>query len=382
MYYIKSIIMLWCSKNNIYSLNDIKHHDNLIEKLKKCNYNKLMNTMFYGMKGCGKKSIVKAYVNNLITTYFNIKQTDIHEITKEAKCKTNKKYELFQYSKTKYYYTIDMLKLGKKYLFFFDTFLKYIIKSKNIHNLPFNLIIIQNLDNIDNKLRLRFKKYIEKYYSYTRFICITNNLQNIQKMANCGFANIRVPRITKKNTIKIIKDILYQEMPSVKTHTLSFEKKIDKVIEYSNNHLAKTIFYTQLLFQFGMVQMKNIALRDKYRFEHLYSLITSLNIKNLHDINKEKNTTLLTDPRTLKLKRLVYQCTMNIDSYETLIMNFLKFLIKYKSHFIEKYNKQIIKLLNNIALAYTNTNKTTFIIAECFFMKLMTIYSLDNMNSS
>ena len=44
-----------------------------------------------------------------------------------------------------------MLKLGKKYIFFFDTFLKYIIKSKNIHNLPFNLIIIQNLDNIDNK---------------------------------------------------------------------------------------------------------------------------------------------------------------------------------------------------------------------------------------
>ena len=373
--------MLWCSKNNIKSLNDIKHHDNLIKKLKNCKYNELMNTMFYGIKGCGKKSIVKAYVNNLITTYFNIEQKDIHEITKEAKCKTNKKYELFQYSKTKYYYIIDMLKLGKKYIYFFNTFLKNIIKSKNIHNLPFNLIIIHNLDNIDDKLRLRFKKYIEKYHSYTRFICITNKLHNVHKMVNCGFANIRVPRITKKNTIKIIKNIIFQEMPSVKPHTVSFEKKIDKVIEYSNNHLAKSIFYTQLLFQFGMVQMKNIALRDKYRFDHLYSLITSLNIKNLHDINKEKNTTLLTDPRTLKLKRLVYQCTMNLDSYEILIMEFLKFLIKYKSSFIEKYNKPIIKLLDNITLAHTNTNKTTFIIAECFFMKLMTIYSLDNMKS-
>lgn len=374
--------MLWCSKHNINSLNDIKHHEHLIKKLKNCKYNEIMNTMFYGIKGCGKKSIVRAYVNNLITKYFNIEQKDILETTKEAKCKTNKKYELFQYSKTKYYYIIDMLKLGKKYIFFFDTFLKYIIKSKNIHNLPFNLIIIQNLDNIDNKLRLRIKKYIEKYHTYTRFICITNNLNNIHKMTNCGFANIRVPRITKKNTIKIIKDILFQEMPSIKTHTASFEKKIDKVIEYSNNHLAKSIFYTQLLFQFGMVQMKNIALRDKYRFEQIYSLITSLNIKNLHDINKEKNTTLLTEPRTLKLKRLVYQCTMNLDNYEILIINFLKFLIKYKKTFIEKYNKEIIKLLNNITLAHTNTNKTTFIITECFFMKLMTIYSLDNMKLS
>ena len=77
-------------------------------------------------------------------------------------------------------------------------------------------------------------------------------------------------------------------MPSVKTHTVSFDKKIKKVIEYSNNHLAKSIFYAQLLFQFGMVQMKNIALREKYRFDHLYSLITSKNIKNLQDIKRKK----------------------------------------------------------------------------------------------
>jgi hypothetical protein len=371
--------MLWCSKNYVNSFNDILHHKDLVKNLNNCKYDKLINTLFYGIKGCGKKSIVKAYVNNLITEYFKINIGDIHETTKEIKCKTNKKYELFQYKKSKYYYLIDMMKLGKKRLYFFDQFLKYIIQSKNILNLPFNLIILQNIDNIDIKLKHRLKKYGEKYSSYTRFICITHNLQNISIMSTLGYANIRVPRMDKKETIRVIKDILFKEMPSVKTHTLGFEKKMDKVIEYSDNHFAKSIFYTQLLFQFGMVQMKNIALREKYRFEHIFSLITSKNIKNLQDIKKERNTTMLTDPAHLKLKRMIYQCTMTTDSYEQLIGGFLKFLIKYKTSFIEKYNGKIMKFMENITFAHTNTNKTTFIIIECFFMKLMTIYSLDNL---
>ena len=93
--------MLWCSKKYVSSFNDILHHKELVNKLKNCKYDKLINTLFYGVKGCGKKSIVKAYVNNLITEYFKINIEDIHETTKEIKCKTNKKYELFQYKKSK-----------------------------------------------------------------------------------------------------------------------------------------------------------------------------------------------------------------------------------------------------------------------------------------
>ena len=69
---------------------------------------------------------------------------------------------------------------------------------------------------------------------------------------------------------------------------------------------------------------------------------------------------------------------MNTDKYEDLICGFLKYLIIYKTSFIEKYNLQILQLLKNITDAHTNTNKTIFIIVECFFMKLMTLYTLDN----
>jgi hypothetical protein len=369
--------MLWCSKNYVKSFEDITHHPELKKKLQNCKYNKLINMLFYGVKGCGKKSIVKAYVNNLIASYFNVKLEDIHETKKEIKCKTSKKFEIFHYSKTKYYYIIDMIKLGKKRIHFFDEFLRYIIQSKNIFNFPFNLIMIRNFDVSDNKLITRFKLYSEKYYKYTRFICITNYPQNISKLT--GYATIRVPQLTKNEISRVIKDILYEEMSSIKTHTVGFEKKMDKILDYSQNHLAKSIFYTQLLFQFNMVQLKNIALRKYRRFECIYSLITSKNIKNLQDINKERNTTLLTKPSNLKLKRLIYQCAMNTGKYEELITGFLKFLIKYKTDFFEKYNKQLLSLINNIAIAHTNTNKTTFIITECFFIKLMTMYSLDNM---
>lgn len=369
--------MLWCSKNYVKSFEDITHHPDLKKKLQNCKYDNLINTLFYGIKGSGKKSIVNAYVKYLITSHFNIKLEDIHEIKKEIKCKTSKKLELFHYSKTKYYYIIDMIKLGKKRIHFFDEFLRSIIQSKNILNLPFNLIIIRNFDIFDNKILSRFKQYSEKYYKYTRFICITNYPKNKFKLI--GYATIHIPQLTKQETVRVIKNTLYEELPSIKTHTVGFEKKIDKILDYSQNHLAKSIFYAQLLFQFGMVQFKNIALREQRRFERIYSLITSKNIKNIQDLNKEKNTTLLTDPSNLKLKRLVYQCVMNTEKYEEQIVGFLKFLIKHKTEFFKKYNKQILSLLKNITIAHTNTNKTTFVITECFFIKLMTIYYLDNM---
>ena len=369
--------MLWCSKTYVKNLEDMKHHKELNKKLKNCTYDKILNTIFYGIKGCGKKTIVKAYVNHLITSYFNVKLEDIQETNNEIKCRANKKIEIFKYTKTKYYYVIDMVKLGKRRINFFDEFLNSIIQCKNVIGLPFNLIIIENFDFFDNKILFRFKRYLEKYYNYTRFICITNQPRKISKLT--GYATIRVPQLSKKETIHIVKDILYEEMPSVKTHTVSFENKIEKVLEYSENHLAKTIFYTQLLFQFGMVQLKNIALRENRRFEYIYSLITSKNIKNLQDINKEKNTTLLKDPSTLKLKRLIYQCAMNTENYENLIYRFLKFLITNKIEFYEKYTKEIVDLLNYVGFSHTTTNKTTFVVIECFFIKLMTIYSLDNM---
>jgi hypothetical protein len=372
---------MWCSKIYTQTIDDIIHHKTLINKLTNIKYDQLQNMLFYGVKGCGKKSVVFAFINSLLISYFNITKNDITKTIKEIKCKTNKKYELFKYSKTKYYYIIDMCKLGKKRIFFFDQFLKYIIQSKNVLNLQFNLIIILNYDICDSKLINRFRRYSEKYYKYTRFICITNKPINATRLKLIGYNKIRVSRPKEKETVAIIKHIINNENASIKTHTISFENKMKKVFKFSNNHLAKSIFYAQLLLEFGSVQLKNIALRENRRFEHIYSLITSKNIKNLQDINKERNTTILTEPTSLKLKRMIYQCAMNTENYEKLILDFFKFLINKKPKFIKKYNENILVLMNHISGAHTNTNKTTFIIVECFFMKLMTMYSIDNINS-
>ena len=80
--------MLWCAKNYTNTFDDVVHHENIINNLKKYKYANLLNTLFYGTKGCGKKSIVYAFLNHLITTHFNINTSDICIITKEIKCKT------------------------------------------------------------------------------------------------------------------------------------------------------------------------------------------------------------------------------------------------------------------------------------------------------
>ena len=58
--------MLWCNKIYINSIDDIKHHKIIIDRLKNTTLENLQNTLFYGRQGCGKKTIVKYYIKYLI----------------------------------------------------------------------------------------------------------------------------------------------------------------------------------------------------------------------------------------------------------------------------------------------------------------------------
>jgi len=372
--------MLWCSNQYINTIDDIRHHKKLLSTLKNMKYDNILNTLFYGIPGSGKKSIVMAYVKYIISQKFRIPVSELIHIRKTYTCQANKKNDTFTYFKTKYYYCIDVVKLGKNKLVFFDKFLKNIIQANNINNYRFNIIVLLNYDIIEHKFITRFRHYAEKCYKFTRFICITNKPSSVMHLKLIGFINIRISRPTSKETQRIIKDILKIEKPTIKTHTDMFQAKLEKIILYSNGHLAKSIFYAQLLYEYGMVQLKNIAAREDKTFHHIFSLITSNKLKNIQDIHKTRNTTKLTEPTTLKLKRVVYQCVMNTDNYETVILRFFKYLIKNQSEFFHTYNIQIVKLLDYICEAHTTTNKTSFIIVECFFMKLMTLYALDNIS--
>ena len=246
-----------------------------------------------------------------------------------------------------------------------------------MRNLPFNLIIFSNLDTIDDKTAFRFHRYMDKYLINTRFIFITNNPSITQHHKMTSYALIRIPRLNKEELCQIVKYMLAKYHPKIKTTTTVFNKNFEKIINLSERHLSKTIFYTQMLYEYGMVQLKNIALRQDKTMEHLFSLITSNNMKNIQDMNKVKNTTQIRTYNSLKLRELVYQCSMGSDNYETFICQFYRYILKNHPMFVKKYNKTILKVLQHIFESNTNTNKTTFILTECFFLKLMSVYSLD-----
>ena len=347
--------MLWCSQKHVNTIDDITHHKTLVNQLKQMTYSKLQHMFFHGVEGCGKKTIVHEMIHHLIIKHFKLQPEDLVVHEKRYTYLNNKKEEVLMYYKTPYYIHVDLAKLGKKkYILLENVVEHFIVKLRNIHNLPFNLIIFSNFDVLDDKFAFKFHNYMDKYASRTRFICITNKTTITRHHKIINFINIRVPRLTAV-----------------------FKKNFKKIINLSNRNLAKTIFYTQLLYEFGAIQFKNIATREEKTMSYLYDLITSNNMKNIQDMNKTKNRTQIRPYDTLKLRELVYQCSMNIDNYEKFICKFYRYLLKNQPDFVTKYNSVIIKLIKNISKSCTSTNKTTFILAECFFVKLMATYALE-----
>lgn len=370
--------MLWCAEKHVKTIDELTHHKDILSKLLNISYINLQNLFFHGIEGSGKKTIVFTWLNYIIIKYFNLQLNDIKVQERYYIHKTNKKECKLTYETNMYYIHVDLAKLGKKIHILFDNVLEHLItKRRNIHNLPFNLLIFSNFDTLDDKMAFRFHKYMDKYSITTRFICITNNSSITRHHKITNFANIRIRYLYEEELLTIIKYILNKYLPNINTQTKIFKDKFKKILELSKNNLAKTIFYTQLVFEYGMVSFKNIALREHKTMKYLFSLITSNNIKNLQDMNKIKNTTKIKTYNTLKLRELVYQCSMGIDNYAVFIRKFYTYILKYQPEFVNKYNNVIIKLIHNICNSETTTNKTTFILTECFFIKLMAIYSLD-----
>jgi DNA polymerase III delta prime subunit len=333
---------------------------------------------FHGVEGCGKKTIVHTTINHLIMKHYNLQPEDVEMQKKNYTYQNNKKEENLVYYKNPYYIHVDLAKLGKKkYVLLTNVLDHFIIKTRNIHNRPFNLIIFSNFDILDDKFALKFHNYMDKYTTITRFICITNKTSITRHPKITNFVNIRIPRLTKDELLMITKFMLNRYHPNIKTTTAIFKKNFEKIIGYSKRNLAKTIFYTQLLYEYGQIQLKYIAMRGEKTMDYLFGLITSNDMKNIQDMNKLKNTTQIRPYNTLKLRELVYQCVMSIDNYEVFIRTFYTYLLTKQPIFMKKYNTIINKLIGDISDSCTTTNKTTFILAECFFLKLMAVYALD-----
>jgi len=348
--------MLWCNKKYIHSIDDIIHHKSIIDRLKNSTLNNLQNTIFYGKQGCGKKTIVKYYIKYLIQKKFNIssKLLELEDVHLEFKYK-NIIYE-YPIKKNNYYHYIDFSKFKKKNIIFFTQFMECIIHNKNIHTQLPQIFIFINFNKIAKNIFVKLNYYFEKYYMTSRFIIITNNV-NFNYYLKKNYFYVRIPRITDKIFHSIFKNILTIHYPKKKI-TL---KKTNEIIKYANYNLAKSIFYLQLNYEYGLATLKNIATRDDKIFKELFSIITSNNLKKITNI-----------------RSIVYGQIINYESSDLFILKFLRYLIENHASFYKKYNNIILKNINSFVKCYTEKNKTIFIICESFFISLMSAYSCDN----
>ena len=229
-----------------------------------------------------------------------------------------------------------------------------------------NVVLLFNSDMIPLALLRKFKLYTETYYKNIRFICVTDNTIIANEFINkYAFVGFRIDKLNQVEIKNIVTDILYKEKKITYSSLLQNTKetinnKILQSLKYSDNNLAKSIFYFQLLYEFGTIQCKTIALRKNKTYKTLFNFITSNNLKNLS-----------------KIRTLVYDCTMNSSNHEIFLNEFIQYLVKYQSDFIIKNNKFIEESIQLISESYTKTNKTIYVLAESFILKLMMHYTIN-----
>jgi|TARA_Y100000389_G_C17439124_1_gene507480 replication factor C subunit 3/5 len=197
--------------------------DKIFNLLKYKNHN---NILIYGKTKCGKTTLIKSLIKTII-------KSDYQEIK-------NENYSVKIYSN--YYYFNCNTIYSKVY---FINYIKEIIKSYDHFNDKIKYIVIDSYESISDNLQDCLKVIMEKSFSTTRFIIITNRLSKVNEAIKSRCMCIKIPIPTVFDKFCYLKNIkkddindflFYEDCKKYNLSTLLINKKYhnNKIQEYSN----------------------------------------------------------------------------------------------------------------------------------------------------
>ena len=305
--------------------NEFIINSSITYTLKNYTQHNLMNILFYGPHGSGKRTLLLAFINHI----YGI--TNLQTYIKNYTVRINNNDVKIVCLQSMYHYEINLYEYGLYDREVLTDFVKTIISTKNILNNSFKIIILNNFHKITKSCQLALRALIEKNISTARFILLTNSLSKVDKALISRFVCFRIPFPDNNSIVKYLNKIgINQNIP----------------------YILKTI--------------------DK----NLYNLEICINYKNYInpiDIFIKKIDDLLNSSDILfieELRKIIYKLhLLNYDPYVT-IKKYINYCVKSKKY----SDKELIKISSKAAgLDNSQPYNKYFFSLELFFIFVKSI---------
>lgn len=254
-------------------LSELTYNTELTRSLKHLskNYPNIINILFYGIAGSGKKTRLYSFLYEIFKSdqIFNPKK-------KEFICN---KIGTITYKICDYFIEIDPSIYGDSDKYFINDFLKELVNMKNIKSNIFRIYIIHNIDNLSHHSKKLLANIIDNNFKTARFIFTSKCISKVPKclLSRCLNIRISVPTITDINKIT-------RKIAEIENIKLS-EKANKEIISYS---LSWT----------GLVNVKHILniyqlsfINSKYELYNFQPLVITNKLTELilsKNVNLEK----------------------------------------------------------------------------------------------
>lgn len=197
---------------------DIKYHPNICNDFKNLAKNvELQNMILYGPPGSGKKTICKAYLNEIFGSgIYNVQTATINEINTKV-----------EYIYSNFHIEIDLSLYKGNEKIILHKFIKSYASTLHIGTQTQKIIVFLNAHLINKPVYNMLRKILEITTHTARYIFIAHSLSAIPSPILSRLFLMRFPMITHKEAITVLKVI------SKKENIVTNNKYLTKVIKNS-----------------------------------------------------------------------------------------------------------------------------------------------------
>ena len=299
-------IIPWIEKYRPIRLDDIVAHTHIIKSLKI--YTKketLPNMIFYGPPGTGKTSTIISYAKQLYKEYFSNMVLELNASDDRGK---------------------NIVRITIK---------DFVSSYSNFCNIPFKLVILDEVDAMTYDAQMLMRGIMEKYSNNARFCLICNNIKDINRSLISRCVIFRFIPIPKKNITKRIKNILQEENIEITNNAL------DLVYNTSDGDMRTVLNICQSL---KMIYKHKVSLHNVIK---CFGFITTRNLNKIIDliINNEIKISFFLLKNIILTEHISF-----IDIINNISSIFLDNLIENKNF----YNLNIPFALKKLSLLEVN----------------------------
>ena len=294
------------------SVEHSKFHKNILEKLKHISKNEsIPHMLFCGQNGCGKKTIIKLFLEMLFDKDVHKMEETMYTVTGSGNKITN-----ITVKQSNYHIVIEPNNNN------FDKYLIQNIVNEYAKKPPmgifvtkkiFKIVLIDNIDNLSYYAQTALRRTMEKYSTTCRFImwCTSSSRIIEPLISRCSFFNIPSP--SNDEIFKYIFDISVKESMKLNIDDFTY------ILECSRRNIKEALWLLEL-YKYGYSK-KNI-------YHCVIDIVTKIIIT--HNLDQICNGQKTEKTNKLYLRDLIYNMMITNFSGTCIMKDILNKLCENK----------------------------------------------------